>query len=120
MSESRKLILWGLIWLTGICFGWLGFMFFGDAAALCNIVYVSKSEVRKLERERVESEKEQGMFFGHTDEAMKLMFELAQGQADNSTKVIFAEEGMIVGNHVSSISKAVHSAVIDKLRQYGS
>jgi len=120
-----------LLMVIGMSMGCLGFILFGDFAGNTEVVYVSKKEILKLEKERIEqlrnmehlkdadekaASKADSIFYGHTNEALTLIEQTAKSFKDKTTKVIFVSDEFIQGEGVSSIGKAVHERVINQLK----
>ena len=113
-----------LLLVIGISIGWLGFVLLGDFAGNTSIAYVSKKEVLKLEKERIEhlknedkeiKDSEKSIFYGHTNEALTLIEQTAKSFEDKTTKVIFVSDEFVQGVGVNSISKTVYERVIEQV-----
>ena len=116
MSDIRSIVLLLCIIATSVSLGWLGFVLYGNAADLVVIEYISKSEILELEKQRVASGREEHLFLGRTDDALALMVKYAKLAQDNNTKVIFVDE-TLQSDSATSISKHIHKAVIEKLKE---
>lgn len=101
--------------ILGITIGWLGFLLFGDLAGGSKVMYVSQKEILKLEKARVKNLKEPSLFFGQINQAIELIKTEAQKHKGKRSKVIFTSDEFITGEGVVSISKRVHSRVIENL-----
>lgn len=101
--------------ILGITIGWLGFLLFGDLAAGSKITYVSQKEILQLEKARVKNLKEPSLFFGQINQAIELIKSEAQKYKSKRSKVIFTSDEFITGEGVVSISRKVHSRVIENL-----
>ena len=101
--------------ILGISIGWLGFLLFGDLAGGSKITYVSQKEILRLEKARINNLKEPSLFFGQINQAIELIKSETQKYKNRRNKVIFTSEEFITGEGVISISKQVHSRVIENL-----
>lgn len=101
--------------ILGITIGWLGFLLFGDLAAGSKVTYVSQKEILRLEKARVHKLQEKTLFFGKINQAIELINSEARKYKGKRSKVIFTSEEFITGEGVVSISKQVHSRVIENL-----
>jgi hypothetical protein len=92
-------------------------LLFGNIAGNSQILYVSKQEIMKLEKERVESQKDGHgeMFFGRINEAVALMKKYAKERENKNHKVIFVGDSFVEGENVQSISKQIYTEVIKRM-----
>lgn len=114
--NNRQQILVLIITLTiGMATGWLGFIIFGDMAGNCKVLYVSQAEISELEKDRMEKEKSQNMFYGQIDKAIEYIQEETARYRDKRHKVILTTDKN-PGGDVESISRKVYKRVIGRLK----
>jgi len=112
---KRALIAF-MIFAIGSCFGWLGFLIFGDMASFCKIYYVSQKEILELEKERVKDSAEESLFFGQTEKVMDLIKTSASKYKGLRSKIIYTTDGGVSGQGLHSISKEIHGWIIERLK----
>jgi len=115
-TEIKWLTAALMIFAIGSCFGWLGFLIFGDMASICQIYYVSQKEILRLEKERVKDSEEKGLFCGQTEQVMELIKSSANKYIGPRSKLIFTVDELGSGQGLHSISKEVHALVIERLK----
>jgi hypothetical protein len=98
-------------------------LIFGALAAILlinsdvEILYISQDELIDLEKSRVEqmaNRKGVELFNGQVERSIGLIENIAKSYESNSSKVVFSR-GSVNGNNVSSISKEVHTKLLEEL-----
>jgi hypothetical protein len=130
-SDNKKQNL-GMIMIAvlligvGFASGWLSFLMFGDIAGNCEVMFVSKEAIIKLEEERVKAGIKEdpsnvqtnSIFFGKVKEALGLIERMARSFEDKRTKVLFInnDSGSVRGGQEAS--DVVHAEVIKALDKH--
>ncbi|MCC8416930.1 MAG: hypothetical protein LN575_06365, partial [Rickettsia endosymbiont of Gnoriste bilineata] len=83
-----------------------------------HILYVAEDELMRLEQDRVKNEhlEDRQLFFGQIDKAVNLAVSLPKSYQNSTTKVIYSM-GSVKGKNVRSISKEIHSKIIEELEK---
>lgn len=116
--KKYEVLIGSLLLIAGFNLGWLGFMWLGNCASNTKIFYLSKNELLDHEQARIKSTgQDLTMFFGRTDEALKLIQTLVNSYQTRDTKVIIASDKIAEREDIVSISKTIHNQVIAKLSQ---
>jgi len=119
ISQHHIFIIAVVVLILGIGIGYRMFYKFGPISRNCYIEYISQDEVISLEKKRIELENKEtnrkNLFFGKSKEAIELMARFAAARQTRDTKVLFTS-GAIQSDNVRSISKEIHKAVIEILK----
>ena len=115
-SKQTLALCGGLILLIGFFLGILSFLFFGDIAKNCKVLFVSKEALISLEQERTRGTTEE-LFFGKPEFAIKLISKILSSFEDKRTKILFisSETGAAKGG--TDMSLLVHSRVIEEMNK---
>ena len=101
----------------------------GDNQSQINIAqikigYVSQREIMEYERKRIDKlpgedskDEDRQIFFAKSQRAADLISTLAKNYDNRDMKVVFSND-KVYGPNVISLSKEIHTAVIDRLKEY--
>ena len=81
------------------------------------ILYISQDELIELEKHRLEEKvdsKDLELFYGEVAKSISLIEEIAKTYESSSRRVVFSR-GPVNGNNVRSISKEVHTKLLEAL-----
>lgn len=78
------------------------------------IYYISQEEILELEKSRI-SDQENSLFYGKTSEVFRHIERFVKDY-EKQNKQIVLSKGEIIGNNVVSLSRVVHSKVLEKLK----
>lgn len=101
---------------SGIMGALIGGSYMSNHQDNCRILYVAQDELMALEQERVKGENlsDRQLFFGNTEEAVRLATSLPKDHESHNTKVIYSMSS-VTGENVHSISKEIHQEIIENL-----
>lgn len=115
-KNSRLLSL--IMFLAGIIiFSFIGF-FIGKKVGIrdLKLSYISQKEILDLERERMSNEpmKDRELFLGHPEKALDYIKDI-QDRRSKKGEIILLTKNMISGKNVRSISREIHTEIINNL-----
>lgn len=79
------------------------------------IYYISQEEILELEKQRAKDQGE-GLFYGKTSEVFSHIESFVKAYEKQGKRVVLSK-GEVVGNNVVSLSREVHSKVLEKLKE---
>lgn len=116
MEIAKKILVLITAVTMGACFGFTIARQLGLSSNDWHILYVAEDELMSLEKDRVKNEhlEDRQLFFGQIDKAVNLAVSLPKVYQNSMTKVVYSMSS-VKGKNVRSISKEIHSKIIDEL-----
>jgi hypothetical protein len=118
MDIAKKILVLITAVTMGACLGFTIAKQLGLSSNDWHIVYVAEDELMSLEQDRVKNEhlEDRQLFLGQIDKAVNLAVSLPKAYESSTTKVVYSMNS-IKGQNVKSISKEIHSKIIEELKK---
>ncbi|WP_341753544.1 hypothetical protein [Candidatus Tisiphia endosymbiont of Dioctria rufipes] len=118
MDIAKKILVLITVVTMGACLGFTIARHFGLSSNDWHILYVAEDELMSLENDRVKNEhlEDRQLFFGQVDKAVNLAVSLPKAYQSSTTKVVYSMSS-VKGQNVRSISKEIHSKIIEELEK---
>lgn len=116
-NRKKRRLKQVICFLSGMLVALLISDFLNKPAMSTRILYVSQDELLKLEKNRLENQKEgvdKQLFYGKPKFAIKIIKEIACEYSTSTDKVVFSR-GPVSGDDVHSISGEVYELLLNKI-----
>jgi hypothetical protein len=103
--------------ISGLVLGSILTLKYSDHAGRTEIVFIAREELLNLEKERIKQTGEKDLFFGMIGtDLQKLIEEAVMPYRGKKVKILYSSYAGLIGQDVTSISKEVHTKIIQTLQ----